>query len=84
MPVWLLDLLKTSPYAAVTIIIVRLIVKNWCRLLGGTVAVLHQDEKRRADALKVYRAEGDEPPGIEPAPGQPSRAGRRRRRRRRR
>lgn len=83
MPVWLLDLLKTSPYLAVTIIIARLVIKNWCKLLGGTVAVLHQDEKRRADALKVYRDEDDETPGIEPPLGRPWRNRRRRRKRRR-
>jgi hypothetical protein len=83
MPAWLIDLATSSPYLAVPIVAIWLIIKNWCRLLGGTIAVLHPDEKRRADALKVYRDENDETPGIEPPPGRPWRTRRRRRKRRR-
>jgi len=34
--------------------VATLIIKNWCKLLSGTYAVVHRDERRRSDALVVY------------------------------
>lgn len=62
MPAWLLDLIKDAPYAAVPIVAVWLVVKNWCLLLSGTIAALHPDEKRRADAREVMRILRDQDP----------------------
>ena len=47
-------------YALFTVIVtgsvtvVVLVIKNWCKLLSGTYAVMHRDERRRADARLVY------------------------------
>ncbi|NGM15025.1 hypothetical protein [Verrucosispora sioxanthis] len=77
-----------------TISAVVLIIKNWCKLLSGTYAVMHADEQRRADARLVYEraldnhVEMDDPLEVEaPIPLAPPLGrwrGRRRRRRRRR
>lgn len=37
-----------------TVTVVTVIIKNWCKLLAGTYAVVHRDEQRRADARLVY------------------------------
>ncbi len=58
-----------------TVTIVILIIKNWCKLLAGTYAVVHRDEQRRADARLVYEravdGERDDPPQIEGPPQSP-------------
>lgn len=84
MPVWLLELIKTSPYAAVPIALAWLIIRHWCFLLAGTLAVLHPDENRRHDArelIKLLRTEDDQ---TEPPDGARIALPPRRRRRRRR
>ncbi|GAA3338667.1 hypothetical protein GCM10020358_19550 [Amorphoplanes nipponensis] len=86
MPVWLLELMETSPYVAVPVVAIWLIVKHWCLLLAGTFAVLHPDERRREDAREVVRLlrYGDRgPAALEegPPPGRPPRRRHRRRRR---
>jgi hypothetical protein len=71
--------------------LLAIVIRNWCKLLSGTIAVLHPDEHRRADARRVYQgphastsqAELPEQPGLEAAPA-PHRRRRRRRRRPRR
>jgi hypothetical protein len=62
-PSWVVDLIRVSPYVGVPIFAIWMIVKNWCILLAGTMAVLHKDPKRREDArevIKLLRAK-DEP-----------------------
>jgi hypothetical protein len=77
-----------------TTTVVVLVIKNWCKLLSGTYAVMHRDEQRRADARLVYERaldneveRGDDSPEIGgPTADQrpPGRwRGRRRRKRRR-
>lgn len=86
-------LLVTIMTGAITVVV--LIIRNWCKLLSGTLAVLHGDEQRRADARLVYeraldndaKRDEDQPEIDAPMPLQPLPSrwrGRRRRRRRRR
>jgi hypothetical protein len=37
-----------------TVTLAVVVIKNWCRLLSGTYAVMHRDQQRRADARLVY------------------------------
>lgn len=76
---------------AVTVVV--LVIKNWCKLLAATYAVMHRDEQRRADARLVYERALDSevelvddspeiggPTSHQPPPGRSR--GRRRKRRR--
>lgn len=66
-PAWLVDLIKTSPYVGVPIFATWMIVRNWCFLLAGTIAVLHPDRERRKDAreaMKLARGGGHPTPAI--------------------
>jgi hypothetical protein len=77
-----LALLATLATGALTV--VGLVIKNWCKLLAGTIAVLHRDERRRADARLVYERATYGPDGLGSGPVQALPASPRPRRRRRR
>lgn len=67
--------------------LLAIVVRNWCKLLSATIAVLHPDEHRRADARLVYEGahatpgESELPEQPEPEAAPPSPRRRRRRRR---
>lgn len=70
-------LLYTMFTAIVTgaVAIVVLVIKNWCKLLSATYAVMHEDERRRADARLVYERalenEGERAEGLLEIEGTP-------------
>lgn len=91
-PVWLLDLLKSSPWVAIPAGLALLGYKMFHKLMdsplsiatffsvAGTKAV--RDDARKTVEILCDR-DGD-PPAIEAPPSRPPRTGRRRRRKRRR
>ena len=92
MPVWLIDLVKSSPWVAVPLgfvwVTYKVFTKTSPPLFIATVVSVLGTKQMRDDALRTVEVlaevKDDDPPAIESPPGQPPRTGRRPRRKRRR